>query len=106
MYLKSCKDVFSLESIVGTVCLRMQVNPVNKEFKVRVPPYLTSMQQCFFVGTVVNNVSCDCDWLFKQWLADSEPSNLFAQDLPPERAFADFVLINLVLHLVIMNFLG
>lgn len=28
------------------------------------------------------------------------------QDLPPERAFADFVLCNLVLHLVIMNFLG
>ncbi|CAM8934080.1 unnamed protein product [Rhodiola kirilowii] len=28
------------------------------------------------------------------------------QDLAPERAFADFVLCNLVLHLVIMNFLG
>lgn len=28
------------------------------------------------------------------------------QDLPPERAFADFILCNLVLHLVIMNFLG
>ncbi|KAF3784762.1 Dolichyl-diphosphooligosaccharide--protein glycosyltransferase subunit [Nymphaea thermarum] len=28
------------------------------------------------------------------------------QDLSPERAFADFVLCNLVLHLVIMNFLG
>ncbi|KAK4400447.1 Dolichyl-diphosphooligosaccharide--protein glycosyltransferase subunit DAD1 [Sesamum angolense] len=28
------------------------------------------------------------------------------KDLPPERAFADFVLCNLVLHLVIMNFLG
>ncbi|XP_020274615.1 UDP-glucose 4-epimerase 4-like [Asparagus officinalis] len=25
------------------------------------------------------------------------------QDLPPERAFADFVLCNLILHLVIMN---
>eukprot|EP00252_Welwitschia_mirabilis_P004115 TRINITY_DN1430_c0_g1_i1.p1 TRINITY_DN1430_c0_g1~~TRINITY_DN1430_c0_g1_i1.p1 ORF type:complete len:118 (+),score=14.55 TRINITY_DN1430_c0_g1_i1:80-433(+) len=51
-------------SCVGTavlaVCLRMQVNKENKEFK----------------------------------------------DLPPERAFADFVLCNLVLHLVIMNFLG
>ncbi|EFJ12156.1 hypothetical protein SELMODRAFT_146333 [Selaginella moellendorffii] len=51
-------------SCVGTavlaVCLRMQVNKANKEFK----------------------------------------------DLPPERAFADFVLCNLVLHLVIMNFLG
>ncbi|KAG0562035.1 hypothetical protein M758_9G126300, partial [Ceratodon purpureus] len=51
-------------SCVGTsvlgVCLRMQVNPANKEFT----------------------------------------------DLPPERAFADFVLCNLVLHLVIMNFLG
>ncbi|XP_024398173.1 dolichyl-diphosphooligosaccharide--protein glycosyltransferase subunit DAD1 [Physcomitrium patens] len=46
-------------SVLG-VCLRMQVNPANKEFK----------------------------------------------DLPPERAFADFVLCNLVLHLVIMNFLG
>ncbi|KAF7138863.1 dolichyl-diphosphooligosaccharide--protein glycosyltransferase subunit DAD1 isoform X2 [Rhododendron vialii] len=49
---------------VGTavlaVCLRIQVNKENKEFK----------------------------------------------DLPPERAFADFVLCNLVLHLVIMNFLG
>jgi oligosaccharyltransferase complex subunit epsilon len=33
-------------------------------------------------------------------------SKLFMQDLPPERAFADFVLCNLVLHLVIMNFLG
>ncbi|KAF9601406.1 hypothetical protein IFM89_019679 [Coptis chinensis] len=42
------------------VCLRIQVNKENKEFK----------------------------------------------DLPPERAFADFVLCNLVLHLVIMNFLG
>lgn len=51
-------------SCVGTavlaVCLRMQVNPKNKDFK----------------------------------------------DLPAERAFADFVLANLVLHLVIMNFLG
>uniref|UniRef100_A0A0E0KPZ8 Dolichyl-diphosphooligosaccharide--protein glycosyltransferase subunit DAD1 n=1 Tax=Oryza punctata TaxID=4537 RepID=A0A0E0KPZ8_ORYPU len=43
-----------------SVCLRIQVNKDNKEFK----------------------------------------------DLPPERAFADFVLCNLVLHLVIMNFLG
>ncbi|KAH9608056.1 hypothetical protein KSS87_019843 [Heliosperma pusillum] len=51
-------------SCVGTavlaVCLRVQVNKENKEFK----------------------------------------------DLAPERAFADFVLCNLVLHLVIMNFLG
>nr|BAB40809.1 homolog of defender against apoptotic death 1 [Nicotiana suaveolens x Nicotiana tabacum] len=51
-------------SCVGTavlaVCLRIQVNKENKEFK----------------------------------------------DLPPERAYADFVLCNLVLHLVIMNFLG
>ncbi|KAF5735033.1 dolichyl-diphosphooligosaccharide--protein glycosyltransferase subunit DAD1 [Tripterygium wilfordii] len=51
-------------SCVGTavlaVCLRIQVNEENKEFK----------------------------------------------DMPPERAFADFVLCNLVLHLVIMNFLG
>ncbi|KAI6704802.1 hypothetical protein NL676_007764 [Syzygium grande] len=50
-------------SCIGTavlaVCLRIQVNKENKEFK----------------------------------------------DLPPERAFADFVLCNLVLHLVIMNFL-
>nr|O65085.1 RecName: Full=Dolichyl-diphosphooligosaccharide--protein glycosyltransferase subunit DAD1; Short=Oligosaccharyl transferase subunit DAD1; AltName: Full=Defender against cell death 1; Short=DAD-1 [Picea mariana]AAC32147.1 defender against cell death 1 homolog [Picea mariana] len=45
---------------VLAVCLRMQVNKENREFK----------------------------------------------DLPPERAFADFVLCNLVLHLVIMNFLG
>nr|GMC81712.1 dolichyl-diphosphooligosaccharide--protein glycosyltransferase subunit DAD1 [Ipomoea batatas] len=43
-----------------TVCLRIQVNKENKEFK----------------------------------------------DLPPERAYADFVLCNLVLHLVIINFLG
>jgi oligosaccharyltransferase complex subunit epsilon len=28
------------------------------------------------------------------------------KDLTPERAFADFVLCNLVLHLVIMNFMG
>ncbi|GFQ01159.1 dolichyl-diphosphooligosaccharide--protein glycosyltransferase subunit dad1 [Phtheirospermum japonicum] len=28
------------------------------------------------------------------------------KDLPPERAFADFILCNLVLHLVITNFLG
>uniref|UniRef100_A0A453SXW1 Dolichyl-diphosphooligosaccharide--protein glycosyltransferase subunit DAD1 n=1 Tax=Aegilops tauschii subsp. strangulata TaxID=200361 RepID=A0A453SXW1_AEGTS len=51
-------------SCIGTavlaVCLRIQVNKDNKEFK----------------------------------------------DLPPERAFADFVLCNLVLHLVIINFLG
>ncbi|KAK9076021.1 hypothetical protein SSX86_004351 [Deinandra increscens subsp. villosa] len=51
-------------SCVGTavlaICLRIQVNKENKEFK----------------------------------------------DLPPERAFADFILSNLVLHLVIMNFLG
>lgn len=45
---------------VLAVCLRMQVNKENKEFK----------------------------------------------DLSPARAFADFVLCNLVLHLVIMNFLG
>ncbi|CAN1259721.1 Dolichyl-diphosphooligosaccharide--protein glycosyltransferase subunit DAD1 [Linum perenne] len=52
-------------SCIGTavlaVCLRIQVNKDNKDFK---------------------------------------------QDLAPERAFADFVLCNLVLHLVIMNFLG
>ncbi|KAL3683164.1 hypothetical protein R1sor_001186 [Riccia sorocarpa] len=51
-------------SCVGTavlaVCLRMQVNKENKEFR----------------------------------------------DIAPERAFADFVLCNVVLHLVIMNFLG
>ncbi|KAM1861922.1 hypothetical protein TB2_002312 [Malus domestica] len=51
-------------SCIGTavlaVCLRIQVNKENKEFK----------------------------------------------DLAPERAFADFVLCNVVLHLVIMNFLG
>ncbi|KAL1206825.1 Dolichyl-diphosphooligosaccharide--protein glycosyltransferase subunit DAD2 [Cardamine amara subsp. amara] len=51
-------------SCIGTavlaVCLRIQVNKENKEFK----------------------------------------------DLAPERAFADFVLCNLVLHLVIINFLG
>ncbi|KAI5656363.1 hypothetical protein M9H77_25156 [Catharanthus roseus] len=51
-------------SCIGTavlaVCLRIQVNKDNKEFK----------------------------------------------DLPSERAFADFLLCNLVLHLVIMNFLG
>ncbi|XP_074564276.1 dolichyl-diphosphooligosaccharide--protein glycosyltransferase subunit DAD1 [Curcuma longa] len=51
-------------SCIGTavlaVCLRIQVNKENKEFK----------------------------------------------DLPPERAFADFVLCNLALHLVVMNFLG
>ncbi|KAI4372376.1 hypothetical protein MLD38_010617 [Melastoma candidum] len=51
-------------SCVGTavlaVCLRIQLNKENKEFK----------------------------------------------DLAPERAFADFVLCNLVLHLVIINFLG
>nr|AFK43638.1 unknown [Medicago truncatula] len=51
-------------SCVGTavlaVCLRIQVNKENKEFK----------------------------------------------DIAPERAFADFVLCNVVLHLVIMNFLG
>ncbi|GFP79056.1 dolichyl-diphosphooligosaccharide--protein glycosyltransferase subunit dad1 [Phtheirospermum japonicum] len=28
------------------------------------------------------------------------------KDLPPERAFTDFILCNLVFHLVIMNFLG
>ncbi|KAJ8561179.1 hypothetical protein K7X08_027369 [Anisodus acutangulus] len=28
------------------------------------------------------------------------------KDLSPERAYADFILCNLVLHLVIMNFLG
>ncbi|CAI0418732.1 unnamed protein product [Linum tenue] len=51
-------------SCIGTavlaVCLRIQVNKDNKEFK----------------------------------------------DVAPERAFADFILCNLVLHLVIMNFLG
>ncbi|XP_010505062.1 PREDICTED: dolichyl-diphosphooligosaccharide--protein glycosyltransferase subunit DAD2-like [Camelina sativa] len=51
-------------SCIGTavlaVCLRIQVNKENKEFK----------------------------------------------NLAPERAFADFVLCNLVLHLVIINFLG
>lgn len=45
---------------VLAVCLRMQINKENKEFK----------------------------------------------DLPPERAFADYVLANLVLFLVVMNFIG
>ncbi|GBG60850.1 hypothetical protein CBR_g15971 [Chara braunii] len=47
-------------SAVLTVCLRMQVNKENKEYK----------------------------------------------DLPLERAFADYILANLVLHLVVMNFIG
>eukprot|EP00244_Chara_vulgaris_P000749 TRINITY_DN1125_c0_g1_i2.p1 TRINITY_DN1125_c0_g1~~TRINITY_DN1125_c0_g1_i2.p1 ORF type:complete len:114 (+),score=17.39 TRINITY_DN1125_c0_g1_i2:67-408(+) len=47
-------------SAVLSVCLRMQVNKDNKEYK----------------------------------------------DLPLERAFADYVLANLVLHLVVMNFIG
>jgi oligosaccharyltransferase complex subunit epsilon len=42
------------------VCLRMQVNKENKEFK----------------------------------------------DVPPERAFADWVVANVVLHLVVVNFMG
>eukprot|EP00271_Cylindrocystis_brebissonii_P014643 TRINITY_DN36081_c0_g1_i1.p1 TRINITY_DN36081_c0_g1~~TRINITY_DN36081_c0_g1_i1.p1 ORF type:complete len:114 (-),score=19.30 TRINITY_DN36081_c0_g1_i1:625-966(-) len=45
---------------VLAVCLRMQANPDNKEFK----------------------------------------------DLPPERAFADYVLCSLVLYLVVINFIG
>lgn len=53
-----------LFSCIGTavlaVCLRMQANPDNKEFR----------------------------------------------DLPPERAFADWVLCSLVLYLVVMNFIG
>lgn len=51
----SCVGFFSL-----TVCLRMQVDPVNKEFS----------------------------------------------GISPERAFADYVLANLVLHLVVFNYLG
>ncbi|EYU43717.1 hypothetical protein ABFS82_01G109200 [Erythranthe guttata] len=50
----------SVGTAVLAVCLRIQVNKENKEFK----------------------------------------------DIGQERAFADFVLCNLVLHLVIMNFLG
>ncbi|KAK4746492.1 hypothetical protein SAY87_012804 [Trapa incisa] len=50
----------SVGTAVLAVCLRIQVNKENKEFK----------------------------------------------DLTPERAYADFILCNLVLHLVIMNFLG
>ncbi|KAF2580506.1 hypothetical protein F2Q68_00000738 [Brassica cretica] len=46
----------------------------------------------------------------KQGIQESPTSwlllGILLQDLAPERAFADFVLCNLVLHLVIINFLG
>ncbi|MQL93806.1 hypothetical protein Taro_026457 [Colocasia esculenta] len=54
------RSAFLCRTAVLAVCLRIQVNKENKEFK----------------------------------------------DRPPERAFADFVLCNMVLHLVITNFLG
>lgn len=73
-------------SCCSPVCLRIQVNKENKEFKVRVlmSRFVKAWKSVFLV-----------------W------NNFFhVQDLSPERAFADFVLCNLVLHLVIMNFLG
>lgn len=61
----SCRTVLayasaSLDDNVGAVCLRMQIDPSNQDFK----------------------------------------------KLSPERAFADYVLCNAVLHLVIWNFMG
>ncbi|GAQ88724.1 putative defender against cell death [Klebsormidium nitens] len=50
----------SIGTAVLAVCLRMQVNKDNKEFK----------------------------------------------DVPPERAFADWVVANIVLHLVVVNYIG
>ncbi|KAK4368790.1 hypothetical protein RND71_012582 [Anisodus tanguticus] len=72
-------------SCIGTavlaVCLRIQVNKENKEFKL-------------------------CGLLIEEEKRKEIKMRQLAGDLPPERAFADFVLCNLVLHLVIMNFLG
>lgn len=35
-----------------------------------------------------------------------DPSNKDFQGISPERAFADYVLANLVLHLVVFNYIG
>ncbi|PON63280.1 DAD/Ost [Trema orientale] len=72
-------------SCIGTavlaVCLRIQVNKENKEFKLKL--------ESIYRHKVLSGISADAE-----------------RDLPAERAFADFVLCNLVLHLVIINFLG
>ncbi|XP_040960382.1 dolichyl-diphosphooligosaccharide--protein glycosyltransferase subunit DAD1 isoform X2 [Gossypium hirsutum] len=108
-------------SCVGTavlaVCLRIQVNKENKEFKI-IDLYVgfaifTALIQVVYmamVGSFPFNsfLSGVLSCVGTAVLAGKSNflSPLFAKDLPPERAFADFVLCNLVLHLVIMNFLG
>ncbi|KAG2376470.1 Dolichyl-diphosphooligosaccharide--protein glycosyltransferase subunit [Vigna angularis] len=58
--------------------------------------FLSGVLSC--VGTAVLAGKCSRIQVNKE--------NKEFKDLAPERAFADFVLCNLVLHLVIMNFLG
>ncbi|KAF3589898.1 hypothetical protein F2Q69_00027822 [Brassica cretica] len=136
-------------SCVGTavlaVCLRIQVNKENKEFKFR---HLENILGLGFAGeldsrqyalVLLGLVHRGCElgmginWslfptantiniviifiirsLAMQCISYNYPESptswlllgILLQDLAPERAFADFVLCNLVLHLVIINFLG
>ncbi|WMV43335.1 hypothetical protein MTR67_036720 [Solanum verrucosum] len=93
-------------SCIGTavlaVCLRIQVNKENKEFKKRnVKRVKLEAAGLMFVFPFKLLV-------LTEYVNESHHLIVGSplQDLPPERAFADFVLCNLVLHLVIMNFLG
>lgn len=135
------------------VCLRIQVNKENKEFKVKIlflssvvlswnlwlpiRVTLTShniLKFAFFYSSCyiltiwqidivldsyilnmtkqskkeMNKYICMLSvyWLFQLIYFYGIWLSILMQDLAPERAFADFVLCNLVLHLVIMNFLG
>ncbi|CAN6806379.1 unnamed protein product [Brassica oleracea] len=135
-------------SCVGTavlaVCLRIQVNKENKEFKAfgeyfRVWGFAGEFDSRQYALVLLGLVHRDCElgmginwslfptantiniviifitrFLAMQCISYNYPESptswlllgILLQDLAPERAFADFVLCNLVLHLVIINFLG
>nr|VDC87089.1 unnamed protein product [Brassica oleracea] len=135
-------------SCVGTavlaVCLRIQVNKENKEFKAfgeyfRVWGFAGEFDSRQYALVLLGLVHPDCElgmginwslfptantiniviifiirFLAMQCISYNYPESptswlllgILLQDLAPERAFADFVLCNLVLHLVIINFLG
>ncbi|KAL0296296.1 UNVERIFIED_CONTAM: Dolichyl-diphosphooligosaccharide--protein glycosyltransferase subunit DAD1 [Sesamum radiatum] len=82
-------------SYLGTLGLRITVVYMAIVGSFPFNSFLSGVLSC--VGTAVLAVSLRIQ---------VNKENKEFKDLPPERAFADFVLCNLVLHLVIMNFLG
>ncbi|KAK9884263.1 hypothetical protein WA026_005215 [Henosepilachna vigintioctopunctata] len=58
-----------------------------------------------FLSGFISTVSCFVLAVCLRLQANTENKNQF-QDISPERGYADFIFAHVVLHLVVMNFIG